>query len=42
MQKVTTAVLDEKDVGLIKRYLPESPCESCGAGVECVGCSEHQ
>lgn len=42
MKKVTTAVFDEKDVGLIKRYLPDSPCISCSAGAGCVGCPAHR
>ena len=41
MQKLTTVAFDEKDVELIKRYLPESPCVSCRAGAECVGCPKH-
>ncbi len=42
MQKVTIAVFGEKDAELIKRYLPESPCESCSAGAGCVGCPAHR
>ena len=41
MQKIVTVVFDEKDAELIKRYLPESPCDSCRAGVGCTGCPDH-
>lgn len=38
MHKVITRTFDKEDVELIKKYLPDNPCESCDASLGCCGC----
>lgn len=42
MHEVITRTFDKEDVELIKRYLPDSPCKSCDAGIGCCGCPEQR
>lgn len=40
MKGTENILIEDSDYELLQKVLPDSPCDSCGAGMACYGCPE--